>query len=165
MKAHLASTENNAIRIRDLVDGIVAILDCSQKTLCSLVGITPTALSISIEKPYQEVHDNKVAKRLMSLLYVLETLKKDKSLDAPLILKVLTTPCYRLEDGTFLDVVAAIHEGSVRNEFLITVADAALEMLRSRYKAEKWPVENGLYKKAIGEIGDSRQIKNSKIEF
>ena len=140
------------IKIRDLVNGIVVNLDCTQKTLCSLVGITQTALSTSMERSFVDVSDNKVAKRLMSLLYVIETLKKDESLNAALILKVLTAPCYRLEDGTFLDVVSAIHEGEKnRNEFLIEVADAALKILRSKYESDKRPIKNGIYNIAAGE--------------
>ncbi len=134
-------------KIKDLVSGIVSHLDCSQKTLCSLIGITQTALSTSLEKSYVDTHTNKVAKRLMSLLYVIETLKKDQSLNAHLILKVLTVPSYRLEDGTFLDVVSAIHEGTNRNEFLIEVADRALKHLRGKYEADKRPIQNGIYNK------------------
>ena len=137
------------IKIKDLVRGIVSSLDCSQKTLCSLIGVTQTALSTSLEKPYADTNTNKVAKRLMSLLYVIETLKKDQSLNAQLILKVLTIPSYRLEDGTFLDVISAIHEGTNRNEFLVDVADHALKLLRSKYEADKRPIQDGIYNKAV----------------
>jgi len=139
------TSEVSTLKIRNLVEGIRAQLDCTQKTICSLAGVTQTSLSTSIEKPYVEVRDKKVAKRLMSLLYVIETLKRDQSLNAPLILKVLSTPCYRMEDGTFLDVVSAIHSGKFNHEFLVHVADAALAKFRKGYQEEKRPVTNGLY--------------------
>ncbi len=138
------------LKIRTLVDAILENLDCSQKTLCSLIGVTQTALSTSVEKPFNDA-SGKVGKRLLALLYVVETLKKDQSLNASLMMKVLVTPCYPLADGTFLDVASAIHEGTNRNEFLIDVADAALKFLRSKYEKEKWPIENGIYNMAIKE--------------
>lgn len=135
------------IKIRDLVGAIVSNLDCSQKALCSLIGVTETALSTSLDKDVKG-QTSKVPKRLMSLLYVVETLKKDKTLDGAHILKVLKTPCYLLEDGTFLDVVSGIHEGTNRNEFLMEVADAALKQLRSKYELDKKPAEDSIYSRA-----------------
>jgi hypothetical protein len=147
----METQSESQLKVSNLVSQLVGILDCSQKTLCSFLGVTETTLSTSMKKPFSELKDNKVAKRLMSLLFVVETLKRDQSLTAPAIIKVLSTPCYKLEDGTFLDVISAIHEGTNRHEFLVTVADSALKMFRSKYEAEKQPIENGLYRRALSE--------------
>jgi predicted transcriptional regulator len=138
-----------SVRVRDLVQEIIGVLECSQKQICSLVGITPTALSMSIERPYGEVADNKVGKRLSSLVYLVETLRRDRSLDAQQIMKVLVTPAYKMEDGTYMDAVAAIHMGDFRNEHLVDIADAALKKLRSEYETEKRPARNSLYERMV----------------
>lgn len=145
-------SKTNTIRIKDLVDSIVNNLDCSQKTLCSFIGVSPTALSTSLDKPIQDCKDNKVGGRLVNLVYVVETLKKDVTLSSPLISKVLVTPCYPLEDGTMLDVVSAIHAGDIKREFLVEIADKALKFLRSKYESDKRPAMDGLYSR-IASIG------------
>ncbi|MBI1862368.1 MAG: hypothetical protein HYR96_15760 [Deltaproteobacteria bacterium] len=139
------------VKVRQMVDAITERLDCTQKVLCSFVGITPTSLSTTIDRPFCEVNENKVGKRLISLLYIVETLARDQSLTAPVIKKVLTTPCYRQEDGTYLDVVSAIHTGTIQNDLLTPIADAALRHFRNSYEAEKWPIAEGLYNRAINE--------------
>jgi predicted XRE-type DNA-binding protein len=145
MEAVMQVQSAEGLRVKNVVDVLTLSLDCTQKTICSLIGITQTSLSTSIEKNWQEVATNKVGKGLSRLLYVVETLKRDESLTPALIYKILITPCYALEDGTFLDVVGAIQSDD-RNEFLVDVADAALKMLRSKYEKKKAPIENGLYK-------------------
>ena len=137
------------LKVKSVVDVLTSNLDCTQKTLCSLIGVTPTGLSLIIKEPLMEVRMDKIGKRLISLLYVVETLKADETLTPTLIYKVLITPSYSLADGSFLDVVGAIHGGNERDEFLVDVAEAALKMLRSKYK--KKPIESGLYKAVLKE--------------
>jgi|GEM_PF-3205680 len=136
------------LRVRQIVEALTRRLDCTQKVLCSFLGVTETALSTSMDKPFSEAGDHKVGKRLLSLLYVTETLARDESLTAVIIKKVLVTPSYRQEDGTYLDVVSAIHMGNIQNDLLTPIADAALKYFRKSYEAEKWPIEDGLYNQA-----------------
>ena len=133
------------VKTRQLVDSLCERLDCTQKVLCSFIGVTETSLSTSMDREFSEVSENKVGKRLMSLLYVVETLARDLSLTSLIIKKVLVTPCYRKEDGTFLDVASAIQMGNIQNDLLTPIADAALKHFRKSYESEKWPIAEGLY--------------------
>ncbi|OQW45954.1 MAG: hypothetical protein A4S09_16930 [Proteobacteria bacterium SG_bin7] len=133
------------LKVRAIVDALIGRLDCTQKVVCSFLGITETALSISMDRQIAEISDNKVGKRLVSLLYIVETLARDQSLTSGIIKKVLVSPFYRQEDGSYLDVVSAIHMGTIQNDLLTPIADAALKHLRKSYEEEKRPIENGLY--------------------
>ena len=106
---------------------IAGRLDCTQKVICSLIAVTETSLSTAIQRPISEIKENKVGKRLLSLLYVVETLARDQSLTPAVILKVLVTPCYWQEDDTYLDVVSAIQQSTIPNNLLIPIADAAAD--------------------------------------
>ncbi len=124
-------------------------LKCKKKMVASLLGVTPTTLSMNIEKPFSEVKTNKLGKRLLSLLYVVEALSKDQTLSPEVILHVLTIPRYKMADETMLDVVSAIHLGSIQNEFLIEIAEAAIKSLREKYQKDKTPSKKGLYSQAM----------------
>ncbi len=136
------------LKVRQIVDALTRRLDCTQKVICSFLGVTETALSTSMDRRISEISDNKVGKRLLSLLYVVETLARDESLAAMVIKKVLVAPYFRQEDGSYLDVVSAIHLGNIQNDLLTPIADAALKHFRKSYEEEKWPIEDGLYNQA-----------------
>lgn len=136
------------LKVGQIVDALKKRLDCTQKVLSSFIGVTETALSTSLDKSVVDVSENKVGKRLLSLLYVVETLARDESLTSLVIKKVLVAPYYRQEDGSYLDVVSAIHMGNIQNDLLTPIADAALKHFRKSYEEEKWPIENGLYNQA-----------------
>lgn len=140
------------VTIRTATDALCQRLDCTQKVLCSFLGITETALSTSMAKTLAESADNKVGRRLLHLLYVVETLARDESLTPIIMKKAITAPYFRWEDGTFIDVVTALHMDNIPKEFLIPIADAALKQFRKKYEAEKMPIENGLFKAAMGEM-------------
>ncbi len=136
------------LKIRQIAEALTKRLNCTQKVLCSFLGVSETALSTSMDKLISDAGDNKVGKRLLSLLYVVETLARDESLTAITIKKVLVAPYFRQEDGSYLDVISAIHMGNIQNDLLTPIADAALKHFRKSYEEEKWPIENGLYNQA-----------------
>lgn len=133
------------LKVKDIVDALVARLDCTQKVIASFAGVTQTTLSTEIDRPFSEVKENKLGKRLMSLLYVVETLSRDQTLNAPIIKKVLVTPASPDENGGYWDVISAIHSGTVQNDLLTLIADVALKHLRKNYESEKRPSTNALY--------------------
>jgi len=137
--------ETQNILTRTILDGVTDNLKCKKNVVASLLGVTPTTLSMNSDKPFSEIKNNKLGKRLLSLLYVIEVLSKDQTLTPEMILHVLTIPRYKMADGTVLDVVSAIHRGSIQNEFLIEIADAAITGLREKYKNDKTPSRSGLY--------------------
>jgi hypothetical protein len=135
--------------VAQVVDRISECLgNCSQKVISSLIAVSETALSQARKRAVDDPTDRKVGSRLMSLLYVVETLTKDETLNADAILKVLVTPCSPQENGSYLDVASAIQLGTVSNAQLLDIADAALKHLRSRYEADKRPADDGLYNQA-----------------
>ena len=119
-----------------VVDRISECLgNCSQKVISSLIAVSETALSQARKRALEAATEHKVGSRLMSLLYVVETLTKDETLNPDAILKVLVTPCAPLENGSYLDVSSAIQLGTISHAQLLDIADAALKHLRSRYEA------------------------------
>jgi hypothetical protein len=147
-----ANLSNLNLKVGQVVDRISGYLgNCSQKAISSLIAVSETALSQARARSLEEATEHKVGKRLMSLLYVVETLAKDETLNPTAIFKVLVTPCYPQEDGTYLDVASAIQLGTHPNERLTQIADITLKHFRSRYETEKWPLDDGLYNQAVGE--------------
>ncbi len=146
------SMSNLNLKVGQVVDRISGYLgDCSQKAISSLIAVSETALSQARGRSLEEATEHKVGKRLMSLLYVVETLARDETLNSTAIFKVLVTPCYPQDDGSYLDVASAIQIGTHPNERLTQIADVTLKHFRSRYEAEKWPIENGLYNQVTSE--------------
>ena|ERR1035437_7720500 len=140
---------NPNLKVSQVADRISGYLgNCSRKAIASLIGVSETALSQARDRLLEKATEHKVGARLMSLLYVLETLVQDETLNATAIFKVLVTPCYPAEDGSYLDVSTAIQLETIENGRLTEIADAALKHFRSRYEAEKRPIADGLYNQA-----------------
>ena len=116
---------------------------CSQKVICRYLGVTTVALSQNIEKPFTEILENKVGSRLDSLLFLLECVKHDQTIDASLLHRLLTLPAYKGKDGWEIDVVSAIHEDYPPKK-LVEIFQRAVEVLRKPF--EQTPVQYGLYR-------------------
>lgn len=130
------------ILTRDVVDNLAAFLDCPQKVLCRYLGITPVALSQNIERPFKDILENKVGKRLDNFLFLVDCIKKDSTLDSAVIHNVLALPSYVGKDGWKIDVISAMHE-EYEKEMLVEIFFQALATLRERF--DKKPVRDGLY--------------------
>jgi hypothetical protein len=111
------------IQTEKIADEITKLLDIKGKNLASLLGVTATTLSSNLKKPFSEVRSNRF--------------------------HVLTTPRYKMGDGTYLDVISGIHLGNIQNEFLVTIADAVIENMREKYKKDKAPARESIYFEAI----------------
>lgn len=141
---------NQTLKVGHVVDKLSAHLgNCTDKTIASLIAVTTTALSQARERQLKDATDYKVGKRLMALLYVVETLMKDMTLTPQAILKIVVAPYYPHEDETFLDVMTAIQMEAFSNEELMKIADAALKSFRTPYESDKRPIANGLYQQAM----------------
>lgn len=143
---------NSNLLTKEIVGRIRSLLDVRDKTLASLLGVAAPTLSTNMNKPFSKIRNNKLGKRLLSLLYVVESLSKDKTLSAKAMLHILTTPRYKMEDGTYLDVISAIHLGDIRNEFLLNIADSAIEHLRKNYDTDKRPSQKSVYYSLASEL-------------
>lgn len=128
---------------RDVVDRISLLLgDSSHKVIARYIGVSAVALSQNIERPFKEILENKVGKRLDCLLFLLECIKSDETLDAPIIHRLLTLPAFKTNDGWKIDAISAIHE-DYDKFILIEVFHKALGVLRK--PVDKVPVKNSLY--------------------
>jgi hypothetical protein len=133
------------VSTREVVDRIRFLLgDSSHKFVARYIGVSTVALSQNIERPFKEILDNKVGKRLDSLLYLLECVQSDESLDTPIIHRLLTLPAFKAKDGWKVDVITAIHE-EYDQPMLVEIFQKAIEVLRK--PVEKIPVKNSLYSK------------------
>lgn len=132
-----------SLTTRVVVERVQSYLgDCSQKVICRYLGVTPVALSQNIERPFNEILDNKVGSRLNALLFLLECVKKDETLEAPILHRLLTLPAFPAKDGWDLDVVSALHE-DYPPKVLVEVFQRAVDALRK--PVEPTPVRDGLY--------------------
>lgn len=128
---------------RDVVEKIQCYLgNCTQKVICRYLGVSNVALSQNIEREFATILDNKVGKRLDALLYVLECAKKDQSLEAGMLHRLLTLPAQKDRDGWKIDVISAIHQDD-QKEMLVEIFQSALHQLRKTF--DKAPVSGGLY--------------------
>jgi hypothetical protein len=139
---------SKSVNVEQVVDRISKYLECSHKFIASLIAVSGTALSQARSRALDDPSDRKVGSRLLNLLYVVESLTKDPTLNAAAISKVLVTPCAPQEDGSFLDVASAIQLGTFDPPRLLGIADAALKHLRSRYESDKRPADDSLYNQA-----------------
>ncbi|MEK6625227.1 MAG: hypothetical protein AABY86_09680 [Bdellovibrionota bacterium] len=131
------------ITTRDVVNKVCHYLgDCSQKVVCRYLGVTPVALSQNIERNFYEILDNRVGKRLDALLYLLECVKKDETLEPAMLHRLITLPAYKGKDSWKIDVATAIHEEHEK-DMIIEVFLCALQQLRR--PVDKKPVARGLY--------------------
>lgn len=125
-----------------IVDRLKDALSCNKKNLATLLNVTQQTLSNNIETPWSSIKDQKFGKNLLTLLFVVDSLSKDKTLDSKSIHKILYTARYPLEDGNIVDVVTGIRLGLSR-ELLVEIADKAVSHLRKSY--DKRPGEESLY--------------------
>ena len=116
--------------------------DSSQKVICRYIGVTPVALSQNIERTFTDILANKVGSRLDSLLHLLECVKKDETLDAGTIHRLLTLPAYKGKDDWKIDVISAIQEDADKT-MLHEIFMHALKVLRK--PVEKEPAKDSLY--------------------
>ena len=131
------------VTTREVVDRISQLLGgSSQKLIARYIGVTTVALSQNIERPFAEIIDNKVGSRLDSLLFLLECVKNDESLDVAIIHRLLTLPAFKGRDGWKLDVISAIHEDADKL-MLIEIFQHAVNSIRK--PVDKVPVSGSLY--------------------
>ena len=132
-----------AASTRDVVERINQYLGgTSQKVLCRYIGVTPVALAQNIEKDFASILDNKVGRRLDALLFLLECAKKDETLEAGTLHRLITMPAFLRKDGWKIDVATAIHEDDPK-EMLVEIFQKAVDQLRK--PMDKQPVADGLY--------------------
>lgn len=129
----------------EMVDKLKNSLSCSEKNLAVLLNVTQQTLSNNIEQPWTAVKDQEFGKNILALLYVVEALSKDKSLDAQTIHMILHTPKYMIADGNIIDVATGIKLG-LSKELLAEVADKTVTYLRKNY--DKRPSSESLYFRA-----------------
>jgi hypothetical protein len=130
------------ILTREVVANLTDFLKCPQKILCRYLGISPVALSQNIEKPFKSILNNKVGKRLDTFLFLVDCIKKDSTLDAAIIHRVLTVPSYEMKDGWKIDAITALHD-ECDKEMLVEIFNSSLLTLRERF--DKKPVRDGMY--------------------
>lgn len=130
----------------EVVDKLKNALSCNEKNLAVLLNVTQQTLSNNIELPWSAIKDQKIGKNLLALLYVVEALAKDKSLNAQTIHMILHTPKYMMADGNIIDVATGINLG-LSKELLTEVADNTVTFLRKNY--DKRPCSESLYFRAL----------------
>lgn len=133
----------DSILTRHVIEKIQSYLgNCSQKVIARYIGVTPVALSQNIEKPFASIIENRVGARLNSLLFLLECIQPDETLDASTLHRLLTLPAFKDKSGWKLDVVSAIHE-DYEKTMLFEIFQRAVEALRKPLK--QMPIKDGLY--------------------
>ena len=119
---------------KDIVSRLMDKLECRQKLICTFLGITETTLSMNIEKPLSEITHTKTGKRLYSLLWVVSALSTDETITPKVLVRILTSPHFEMEDGTVMDVIAGIRS-DFSPSYLVKIAEEALKYFREKYQS------------------------------
>ncbi|HAZ13271.1 MAG: hypothetical protein A2X86_08085 [Bdellovibrionales bacterium GWA2_49_15] len=134
---------NPNVTTQALIEGIKDTLKWSQKSIASHIGVSETRLSQLLDRPFAEIRDGKIGKRLGALYSVVKALLKHEPLlaDSPkAIAYSLTTPV--VEDLNFegfkLSCLMLIQQGTVDPTVLFPIAQKALETYKSG--CEKHPI-------------------------
>ena len=137
--------KNNTLLTKVILDDLMKMLQCKQNRICSFIGVTPNTLSANAKKPFSAIRKKKTGKRLLSLLYVVGELSKDKSLVPSTIIHVITSSRYRYENK-HVNVVTGITL-EFQNEFLLEIAKSVLADLRKHDVQREQPAPS-LYEMA-----------------
>lgn len=79
----------------------------------------------------------------------MEAFEKDMSISPEVMKHILVLPKYRSKNGTFLDVISAIHYGDYSDELLVEIGKAALKSLREQFECDNTPGQKSFYRQAI----------------
>lgn len=101
-------------------------LNCNNKSLSILLGVSQDELLIDNGKSWIEIENCTLGRTISSLLFVIDELKQKYDLDPILINKILLTARHQLSDGNIVDVVTAIRIG-LSNDVLLDIAESALK--------------------------------------
>ena len=118
---------------RKLIDYICNSIDCSQKLIASLIGVSESTLSDNAKKSVVETLSKKTGKRLLHLFVVVASLVEE-GLSPKAIYNILIMPSYRDLEGVPRSISILITEGKESLNFIIEVAKKSKETYLAKLK-------------------------------
>lgn len=86
------------VTVKNIIDFLTEHLDCTQKTISTLIGVNEATLSSNIEKEIAEVATKKTGKRLLALVGVVKYLV-EQGLSHSAIMEILIIPAFKDHEG------------------------------------------------------------------
>ena len=118
---------------RKLIDYICNSIDCSQKLIASLIGVSESTLSDNAKKSVVETLSKKTGKRLLHLFVVVASLVEE-GLSPKAIYNILIMPSYRDLEGVPRSISILITEGKESLNFIIEVVKKSKETYLAKLK-------------------------------
>lgn len=91
------------ISFREALDYVSTLLNCTQRTIASLIGVQESTLSANSAKPLSKVRTKKAGKRLIRLMEVVLHFS-ELGLATRAIMQILTDPIHQNDDGFYESV-------------------------------------------------------------
>lgn len=138
------------VKLENLSDYITEYLMVSDRFLCTLIGITPAALSSQKKHSFESISKNKVGRRVGQLFYVVHYFAH-QGLSKEVILDCLRTPLFQDLKDNYDSVCTAIQQDKYETEVLVEIGKLAYQdfQRKSDAKDELFPAVKELLAEAI----------------
>lgn len=112
----------NDMRIRELITFLTSYLECSQKTISSLIGINEATLSSNLEKPVEELASKKTGRRLIALVALMNKLSS-QGLSNKAAMEIMALPSYKDFKGNVDSIRSSLLTDKYELDMLLVILD------------------------------------------
>lgn len=112
--------------VQDVVVRICSYLECTNKMLASLIGVTESTLSKNLENKIESVQNTKTGRRLLKITAAVLHLQT-QGIGSRSILKIITEPVLEDYRGNYYSIKSAIISDDFTLETILTFVNQAKE--------------------------------------
>ena len=114
------------VTVKNIIDFLVEHLDCTQKTISTLIGVNEATISSNLDRELDEVATKKTGKRLLALAKIIQFLG-EQGLSHSAIMEILITPAFRDHSGRMdsLKSILMTEKYNLEIEMLILITQLA----------------------------------------
>lgn len=113
--------------VSNIVDRICSYLECTQKMVASLIGITESTLSQNLKISTDDILIVKTNKRLEKLFAVTINLES-MGLSSKAAFEIITNPCHKDFKGNFYSIQTAIIADKLDIETILVILEDAKQI-------------------------------------
>lgn len=112
----------NEMKIKELIIFLTDYLDCSQKTISSLIGINEATLSTNLDKSVEELANKKTGRRLIALVALVNKLSS-QGLSNKAAMEIMTLPSYKDFKGNVDSIKSSLVTDKYELDMLLMILD------------------------------------------
>jgi predicted transcriptional regulator len=117
--------------VKELIGHLCSALDCSQRSIAVLIGVTDSSISSNLDKKLEQVITKKTGRRLANLEVVVSNFLV-QGLSKEAIFEILEIPSFSDVYGNSDSVKSAIHSDRYDLNILIKIGSDAYEIYKRR---------------------------------